>query len=106
MLCAGGPVRDLADLSLAPEHRRGHGALYDAINCGRIEIGRRRRPLAGLPLPRGADGRLMLAVDASNWLRPEAVTSPDRLFCHVYGPELAGNPPTVPAGSASAGCRK
>jgi hypothetical protein len=27
----------------------------------------------------------MLAVDVSNWLRPEAVTSPDRLFCHVYG---------------------
>jgi DDE superfamily endonuclease len=27
----------------------------------------------------------MLAVDVSNWLRPGAVTSPDRLFCHVYG---------------------
>ena len=37
VLCAGGPVRDLAGLSLAPEHRRGHGALYDAINQGRID---------------------------------------------------------------------
>jgi hypothetical protein len=27
----------------------------------------------------------MLAVDVSAWLRPDAVTSPDRLFCHVYG---------------------
>src|SRR5882724_2151975 len=27
----------------------------------------------------------MLAVDVSPWLRPDAVTSPDRLFCHVYG---------------------
>jgi ABC-2 type transport system ATP-binding protein len=36
-------------------------------------------------LPRAADGRLMLAVDVSNWLRPDAVTSGDRLFCHVYG---------------------
>ena len=27
----------------------------------------------------------MLAVDVSNWLRPGAATSPDRLFCHVYG---------------------
>src|ERR1019366_5052483 len=30
VLCADGPVRTLAGLSLAPEHRRGHGALYDA----------------------------------------------------------------------------
>ena len=85
VLCAGGPVRTLAGLSLAPEHRRGHGALYDAVNHGRISIGRLRRALDGLPLPRAADGRLVLAADVSNWLRPGAATSPDRLFCHVYG---------------------
>jgi len=85
VLCAGGPVRSLAGLSLAAEHRRGHGALYDAVNRGRIEITRLRRSLAALPLPRAADGRLMLAVDVSNWLRPGAATSPERLFCHVYG---------------------
>jgi hypothetical protein len=85
VLCADGPVRNLAGLSLVPGHRRGHGALYDAVNHGRIDIARLRRSLAGLPLPRGADGRLMLAVDVSNWLRPGAATSPDRLFCHVYG---------------------
>ena len=85
VLCADGPVRTLAGLSLAAEHRRGHGALYDAVNHGRIGIGRLRRSLAGLPLPRAADGRLMLAVDVSNWLRPGAATSPGRLFCHVYG---------------------
>ena len=85
VLCADGPVRSLAALSLAPEHRRGHGALYDAVNHGRIDIARLRRSLAGLPLPRAADGRLMLAVDVSNWLRPGAAASPGRLFCHVYG---------------------
>jgi hypothetical protein len=85
VLCAGGPVKTLAGLSLAVEHRRGHGALYDAVNHGRISIGRLRRSLAGLPLPRAADGRLVLAADVSNWLRPDAATSPDRLFCHVYG---------------------
>jgi DDE superfamily endonuclease len=85
VLCADGPVRDLAGLSLAPEHRRGHGALYDAVNHGRVDIGRLRRSLAGLALPRAADGRLVLAADISNWLRPGAATSPDRLFCHVYG---------------------
>jgi hypothetical protein len=85
VLCADGPVRTLAGLSLAPEHRRGHGALYDAVNHGRIEAGRLRRALAQLPLPRAAGGRLVLAVDVSNWLRPDAATSPERLFCHVYG---------------------
>jgi hypothetical protein len=85
VLCTDGPVKTLAGLSLAPEHRRGHGALYDAVNHGRIDVARLRRSLAGLPLPRAADGRLVLAADVSNWLRPGAVTSPGRLFCHVYG---------------------
>src|SRR5437764_4403165 len=85
VLCTDGPVRDLAGLSLAPEHRRGHGALYDAVSHGRVDIGRLRRSLAGLPLPRAADGRLVLAADVSNWLRPGAATSPERLFCHLYG---------------------
>ena len=68
-----------------PEHRRGHGALYDGLNQGRIEVGRLRRALAGLALPRWADGRIVLAVDVSPWLRPDAPTCPQRLFCHTYG---------------------
>jgi hypothetical protein len=28
---------------------------------------------------------LVLAVDVSPWLRPDAPTSAQRLFCHVYG---------------------
>src|SRR6266487_3841420 len=48
VLCAGGPVRALAGLSLVPEHRRGHGALYDAVNQGRIEVARLRWSLAAL----------------------------------------------------------
>jgi hypothetical protein len=85
VLCADGPVRSLVGLSLAPEHRRGHGALYDGVNCGRVDIDRLRVALAALPPPRTTDGRIVLAVDVSNWLRPDAPTSPDRLFCHVYG---------------------
>jgi hypothetical protein len=85
VLCADGPVRTLAGLSLAPEHRRGHGALYDAVNRGQVAVGRLRRSLAGLPLPRAAGGRLVLAVDVTSWLRPGAATSSGRLFCHVYG---------------------
>ncbi|MFJ4659038.1 transposase [Nocardia sp. NPDC088792] len=85
VLCAHGPVASLAGLSLVPEHRRGHGAVYDALNCGRVEIARLRTTLAGLPLPRAADGRLVLAVDVSSWLRPDEVTCPRRCFCHTYG---------------------
>src|SRR3954470_6604661 len=32
---AEGPVSTLVGSCLAPEHRRGHGALYDAVNVGR-----------------------------------------------------------------------
>lgn len=85
VLCADGPVRSLVELSLAGEHRRGHGGLYAALNRGRVEVSRLRRALAGLPLPRAADGRLVLAVDITSWLRPEAHTSPQRILCHTYG---------------------
>jgi hypothetical protein len=81
VLCAEGAVRTLAGLSLAPEHRRGHGALYDAVNAGRIEIARLRRAVACLPLPRWPDGRIRLAVDVSNWLRPGAATSGCSVTC-------------------------
>jgi len=55
--------------------------LADAVLCADGLV----KTLAGLALPRAADGRLVLAADVSNWLRPGAATSPERLFCHVYG---------------------
>jgi hypothetical protein len=85
VLCTDGPVRTLVGLSLAPEHRRRHGGLYDAINNGRIDIARLRNLVAAQRLPKAADGRIVLAVDVSPWLRPDANTSPHRSFCHTYG---------------------
>ena len=61
LLCTDGPVKTLVGLSLAPEHRRGHGAMYDALNHGRIDVESLRRQLVGLRLPRAAEGRLVLA---------------------------------------------
>src|SRR5690348_17584788 len=95
MLCAGGPVTSLVELTLMGEHRRGHGAMYDALAAGRVEPARLRRALASLPLPRAADGRIVLAVDVSPWLRPDAATSGERLFCHVYG-RAKGNAQLIP----------
>ena len=85
----------LAELSLEPECRRGHGAVYDAVNCGQVQIARLRRALAGLPLPAWPDGRIRLAADVSNWLRPDAETSPERLFCHCYA-RGKGNAQMIP----------
>ncbi len=77
------PVRTLVDLALAPEHRR--GALYAGLNQGRVDVALLRRVLVGVPLPRAADGRLVLAVDVPPWLRPDADTCSDRSFCHTFG---------------------
>ena len=85
----------LAELSLEPECRRGHGAVYDALNCGEVHFARLRRALPALPLPAWDDGRIRLAVDVSNWLRPDAEASPQRLFCHCYA-RGKGNAQMIP----------
>jgi hypothetical protein len=61
VLCADGPVRDLAGLSLVPGHRRGRGAVYDAVNAGAVDIGRLRWAVGCVPLLAWPDGRIRLA---------------------------------------------
>ncbi|GAA3091146.1 hypothetical protein GCM10017562_72850 [Streptomyces roseofulvus] len=85
VLCGNEPVRSLAELSLVGEHRRGHGGLYAALAEGRVDAERMRQALTSVPLPRAVDGRLVLAVDVTCWLRPDAHTSPQRILCHTYG---------------------
>jgi DDE superfamily endonuclease len=95
VVCKQDRVHMLAELSLEPECRRGHGGVYDAINAGQVLVARLRRALASLPLPRWDDGRIRLVADVSNWLRPEAATCPDRLFCHCYA-RGKGNAQMIP----------
>jgi hypothetical protein len=94
MLCVDGPVYSVPELSLASVHRRGHGALYDALSAGRLNIARFTALLVGLPLPRFG-GRITLAVDVSPWLRPDAECCDERLFCHVHG-RSRGNAQMIP----------
>jgi hypothetical protein len=54
------------------------------VNQGRIDIGRFRNVVARQRIPRGKDGRITLAIDVSNWLRPDANTSPDRLCSRLF----------------------
>jgi DDE superfamily endonuclease len=75
VLCADGAVKSPVDLTLLPEHRRGHGAMYGGLNHGRIDVDQVRTVLAGLSLPRFDGGRLVLAVDVSPWPRSDAQCS-------------------------------
>ncbi len=81
VLTGSGPVSSLVELSTEKAFRRGHGALYDALACGQIDV----EALAGLMAcswkPADA-GPVKIAVDTSPWPRPDAVTSPGR--CHCY----------------------
>jgi hypothetical protein len=49
--------------------------MYDAVNHGRLKPRSLARPPAFTPLPRAADGRIVLAVDVSNRLRPDAIVT-------------------------------
>jgi hypothetical protein len=84
LLCSRGPVQSLPVLSLAGVFRRGHGALYDALAAGRIDTDRLRELMAGQQIGR-VGGRIVLAVDATGWPRPDANCAPGRLYCHVAG---------------------
>lgn len=47
-----------------------HGGLHAATARGEIDTGRLRRAPTAVPLPRAADGRLVLAIGVTCWLRP------------------------------------
>lgn len=103
--CGSTPVRNLVRLSLEVEHRRGHGSLYDALNAGAIDVDRLREVIAQGPIPKVTTPddrtRIVLAVDMSNWLRPDAATSPDRAYCHTYA-RAAGQADMIPGWPYSA----
>jgi hypothetical protein len=95
LACRPERVHMLAELCLEPECRRGHGGVYDALNSGGIAIARLKRAVDAVPLRPWDDGRIRLACDVSNWLRPDAETSPERLFCHTYA-RGKGNAQLIP----------
>jgi len=86
MLCCASMAGAVAGGAVAGwRARRGHGGLYAALAQGQCDTARLRRALAGMPLRRAGDGRLVLAVDVTCWLRPEALTSAQRILCHTCG---------------------
>lgn len=92
LLCTDGPVRTLVDLALAPEHRRGHGALYSGINHGRIDVTRLRRGTDPCPASpsrwRPAGGRILPTVphEEATWMTARSTATPvGRRSCSRLG---------------------
>jgi hypothetical protein len=81
VLTAQGPVQSLVELSQEKAFRRGHGALYDALAGGDVDVARLAGLIASSWQP-ADEGPVMIAVDTSAWPRPDAVTSPG--LCHCY----------------------
>ena len=81
VLTTRGVAGSLVELSLEKAFRRGHGALYDALAAGEIDVD----AVAGLLAASWEDpddGPVKIAVDTSAWPRPDAATSPG--LCHCY----------------------
>ena len=86
ILCADHAVTSLVQLSLVPEFRRGHGALYDALAAGQVDEEALAALLTGT-LPQLVDGPEALA-----W-----VSEHDRIDYGLLEQALAG----LPAGQAA-----
>jgi hypothetical protein len=93
ILCTPGPVWSLPHLSLESAFRRGHGSVYAALSAGEIDTGRLGDLLTDAAVAGPQAGhRRWFAVDVSSWLRPAAVTSPERLYCHSHTRHYNGKP--------------
>ena len=108
-LSANTHARSVVELSLAPQFRRGHPSVHDAIdalqnNPGHSPIDGPRRNLEGKLLSAVASqvqaparrGYYLVAVDGFTVARPHARTLADRGYVHtVEGSSLMGRPVTV-----------
>jgi DDE superfamily endonuclease len=85
MLCSPARVWSLAELSLEPELRRGHGSVYAALNRGRIDEAGLQRLLLSRVAPARAQQPLMFAIDTTPLARPDATYAEDRTMVQVRG---------------------
>lgn len=78
-------ARSFIELSQAPSFRRSWSSLYEALEDGRIDRSALLREFLTLMPSRFLRTRLVLGLDTSSILRPEAYTAPDRTFVHRSG---------------------
>jgi hypothetical protein len=92
LLCADGPVTSPVDVTLVAEHRRGHGAKYDALNSGKVDVPRLRQVLAGRRSPRPPTGAW-----SSRWTSATGSASthrPARTVCYATSTAATAAPAT------------
>ncbi|WP_249160280.1 NF041680 family putative transposase [Actinospica acidithermotolerans] len=82
VLCTQGRVESLVELSAQSRFRRGHGALYDAVACGEIDIEQLAGVITSSWKP-SDDGPLKFVIDVSAWHRPYAECSAQRHHCNT-----------------------
>jgi DDE superfamily endonuclease len=85
MLCAQGPVRCPAELSLEPEFGRGYGCAYGALAHGRIEEAALRRLLVAAVAAARPGQPPMFAIDTTPLARPDSAYADDRTMVLVRG---------------------
>jgi hypothetical protein len=78
-------ARSFIELSQAPSFRRAWSSLYQALEDGRIDRSALLHEFISLMPTRLFRSRLVLGLDTSSILRPEAHTVPDRTFVHRSG---------------------
>lgn len=72
ILCKRGPVDSPVELCMEPEFGRGHGAVFDCLNSGRIDFAALRAAQIGV-LPTPLPGQpMMFAIDQTPLARPDA----------------------------------
>lgn len=96
LLACPGRLESVPCLSLEPRMRRGHGSLYAALARGRIDTAALAEVFTAALDP--GDEDLVFALDCSQWPRPQAVTSPARMFNYDAAKNTPGGGPPVTAG--------
>ena len=75
-------ARSFVELSQAASFQRAWPSLYEALEDGRIERAALQRLFSHQLPARMVGTRLVLGLDVSSILRPDAHTSPDRTLVH------------------------
>ncbi|MEO8956824.1 MAG: transposase [Ktedonobacteraceae bacterium] len=92
LLCES-QARSLAELSLSPQFRRTWTSVYKALQDGKIQIEKIRAILVEALLAGKPENEpVWMAVDGSNFPRPDARTSEDRTIIHLSNLPLVKTP--------------
>jgi hypothetical protein len=85
MLCKAGPVDSPVELCMEPEFGRGHGAVFDCLNEGRIDFAAlRAAQIAVLPPPLPGQP-VMFGIDQTPLARPDARYADQMTMVQVRG---------------------